>query len=64
MKKITELLHKIEGEGYSRQGEMLSNTRNWHELRQEVARQEEREAMLKANPAVRLPGDTPARDKH
>lgn len=63
MKKVSELLDKIQGGGFHVSGELLTNSRDWHELRQEVERLKERDAVLRANPVVTLPGE-PRKGSH
>lgn len=63
MKKVSELLDKIQSSGYHSSGELLTNSRDWHELRQEVTLEQERMTVLRANPAVTLPGE-PKKGSH
>lgn len=63
MKKVSELLDRIQASGYHSGGELLTNSRDWHELRQEVMHEQERTAVLRANPAVTLPGE-PKKGSH
>lgn len=58
MNRVLTLLDAIEQMGMHRDGTLLTNQREWHDLRMEMKKLDERMRMLSANPAMTLPGDT------